>query len=77
MLKAYSLVVVAVASVLCAPHAGIAAEGTEAQRKACEPDAMRLCKDAVPDHEKIKACLQANLDRLSADCRAVLAERSD
>jgi hypothetical protein len=76
MLKAYSLVCVAVALVMCAPHAGIAAEGTDAQRKACEADAMRLCKDVVPDHEKIKACLEANLDSLSADCRAVFAETS-
>jgi hypothetical protein len=72
MLKVYSLVFIAIASIMCASLASNAADGTEAQRKACEPDAMRLCKDAIPDHEKIKACLQAN--SLGADCRAVFAE---
>jgi hypothetical protein len=48
------------------------AEGdTAAQRRACEPDVFRLCKDFIPNPSAITSCLVRNKPRLSADCRAV------
>ena len=38
---------------------------------ACTPDVFRLCGAAIPDENRIVACLQANTPQLSAPCRAV------
>jgi hypothetical protein len=48
-----------------------AAQGTPEQRQACQPDAMRLCSEFVPDVDRITACMVKNRIRLSAPCRAV------
>jgi hypothetical protein len=48
-----------------------AAQGTPEQRQACQPDAMRLCSEFVPDVERITACMVKNRIRLSPPCRAV------
>ena len=45
--------------------------GTPEQQQACQPDAMRLCSDYVPDVDRITACMIKNRVRLSAPCRAV------
>jgi hypothetical protein len=47
-----------------------AAQGTPAQRAACEDDAMRLCGNYVPDVQRITACMQARRSQLSPRCRA-------
>lgn len=45
-----------------------------AERKArCTPDAFRFCSAAIPDREKIIACLKDNLPNLSTACHAVFA----
>jgi hypothetical protein len=51
---------------------GAAAQGTDAERQACTPDAMRLCGDAIPDVGKVTACLKAKNSQLSEACRAVM-----
>jgi hypothetical protein len=48
-----------------------AAQGTPEQRQACQPDALRLCGDFVPDVDRITACMIKNRIRLSPPCRAV------
>ncbi len=48
-----------------------AAQGTPEQRQACQPDAMRLCSEFVPDVDRITACMIKNRIRLSPPCRAV------
>jgi hypothetical protein len=48
-----------------------AAQGTPEQRQACQPDAMRLCSEFVPDVDRITACMVKNRIRLSPPCRAV------
>jgi hypothetical protein len=48
-----------------------AAQGTPEQRQACQPDAMRLCSEFVPDVDRITACMIKNRIRLSPVCRAV------
>ena len=45
--------------------------GTFEQQMACTPDVFRLCGAAIPDENRIVACLQANTPQLSAPCRAV------
>jgi len=42
---------------------------TEEERLACQDDAFRLCAHVIPDEQKVKACLIANMSRLSPACR--------
>ncbi len=44
---------------------------TPEDEQACTPDAFRLCEEAIPDRERVKACLIANMRRLSPECRQV------
>ena len=37
---------------------------------ACSPDAMRLCKDKLPDLDAIEACMKANYAALRPACKA-------
>lgn len=48
------------------------AQGTSAQREACEDDAYRLCQAQVPDAIAIEKCLRANAASVSGGCRAEL-----
>ena len=47
--------------------------GTPEQQQACQPDAMRLCSEFIPDVERITACMVKNRIRLSPPCRAVFS----
>ena len=46
-------------------------QGTMEQQMACTPDVWRLCGAAIPDVDRIVACLRSNAPQLSAGCRAV------
>ncbi|WP_442756217.1 hypothetical protein ACNHKD_06280 [Methylocystis sp. JAN1] len=46
------------------------AQGTAAQREACEDDAKRLCQAQIPDVVAIESCLRAAAVSLTDDCRA-------
>jgi len=48
-----------------------AQQWTQEQRQACEPDAMRLCQQYVPDVQRVSACMMHYRRYLSAACRAV------
>ena len=37
---------------------------------ACSQDAMKLCRDRLPDLDAIETCMKANYDRLRPACRA-------
>ena len=63
------------ASFMPAPAAA-QSRGTPEQQQACQPDAMRLCSEFVPDVERITACMIKNRIRLSAPCRAVFSNPS-
>jgi hypothetical protein len=52
------------------------AQGTDAERQACTPDAMRLCGNFVPDVARTTACMKANFARLSPECRLAIREGS-
>jgi hypothetical protein len=45
--------------------------GTWEQQMACTPDVWRLCGAAIPDVDRIVACLRQNTPSLSDGCRAV------
>jgi len=62
----------ACAASLAAAPAG--AQGTPEQRQACQPDAMRLCGEFVPDVERITACMVKNRLRLSPPCKVYFVE---
>jgi hypothetical protein len=55
------------------PSAGSAEpyKGTWEQQMACTPDVWRLCGAAIPDVDRIVACLRQNTPSLSDGCRAV------
>ena len=42
---------------------------TPEQQQACTPDAFRLCGDAIPDVERVTACMIARKSELSPGCR--------
>jgi hypothetical protein len=37
---------------------GASAQGSDAARQACTPDAMRLCSDVIPDVARVTACMK-------------------
>ena len=39
------------------------------EQAACSNDAMKLCKDDVPDEAKIEACMRTKISQVSAGCR--------
>ena len=45
------------------------AEGTPEQRRACEADAMKFCREFVPNAKRITECMQKNVAKLSPLCR--------
>jgi hypothetical protein len=49
------------------------AQGSDAAREACTPDAVRLCSDVIPDVAKVTACMHAKASELSAACRIAMA----
>jgi hypothetical protein len=73
-----SFALVGLAVTLASGSSAVAEEyrGTMQQQMACTPDVFRLCGSAIPDTNRIVACLQANTPQLSAGCRAVF-ESSD
>lgn len=60
-----SLVVV----VLATQH--VQAQTREEQQAACSDDVFRLCGEAVPDEQRIIACLYERRAQLSPQCRTV------
>ena len=51
---------------------GAIAQGSDAERQFCTPDAMRLCADVIPDVVKVTACMKAKSSQLSPECRAAM-----
>jgi hypothetical protein len=49
----------------------VAQQWSPEQRAACEPDAMRLCQQYVPDIGRVRACMIHYRRYLSPACRAV------
>lgn len=60
--------------VLLAGAAGVQAAGTAADRRACRSDAMRLCREFIPNTQRITACMRRNMAQLSPACQAQFPE---
>jgi hypothetical protein len=41
-------------------------------KAACLPDAVRLCRDAIPNIQNVLLCFGQNRDKISTRCRTVL-----
>ncbi|RUO97492.1 MAG: hypothetical protein EKK30_16255 [Hyphomicrobium sp.] len=52
----------------------IAAEhsGTQEEQQACTPDVFRLCSAQIPNEDRIVACLNKHMAKLSPACREVM-----
>lgn len=48
------------------------AMGTAEDRAACIPDAFRLCSAAIPDADRVIACLKTERVKLSTACRVAM-----
>jgi len=63
-----------VALMPAAPAAAAEAMKVKASDKAaCMPDAMRFCRDAMPNVRSVLVCFSRNRDKISGRCNAVLA----
>jgi hypothetical protein len=49
-----------------------AAAETQDEQQACMNDAFNMCGHAIPDRDRVGACLAQNLKRISSACRAVM-----
>src|SRR5262245_49970872 len=45
---------------------------TQEEQQACMNDAFNVCGDAIPDRDRVAACLARNIDKISAACRTVM-----
>ena len=57
---------------MTAASTGALAETAE-ERQACMDDAFNVCGHAIPDRDRVAACLYANKSRISSACRIVLS----
>ena len=46
------------------------------EQQACMNDAFSVCGDAIPDRDRVAACLAQNINRISAPCRTVMLRYS-
>jgi hypothetical protein len=46
------------------------------EQQACMNDAFTVCGDAIPDRDRVAACLAQNINRISAPCRTVMLRYS-
>jgi hypothetical protein len=53
--------------------AGVAAAETPEQHQACMDDAFQFCSDAMPDRERVFACLAEKRNVISPLCREGMA----
>ncbi|ETR76614.1 hypothetical protein X566_02425 [Afipia sp. P52-10] len=68
-MRPFTTPILALACVLAGSSLAHAA-GTLEQRRACRADAMRFCRQFVPNVPKITACMEQNIKKLSPACRA-------
>ena len=69
-----TLSVAASVAISLTSFAAHAVEATAEQRRACTPDAFRLCSAHIPNVEAITACMWANKSKLSPDCKALFVK---
>jgi hypothetical protein len=45
---------------------------TQEEQNACMNDAFNVCGHAIPDRDRVGACLAQNINRISSACRTVM-----
>jgi hypothetical protein len=73
-IRLVSALVLPVAILLGSPGAA-SAQGSDAARDACTPDAMRLCNEFIPDEARVRACMLSKRSQLSEACRLAMRGR--
>jgi len=69
-----SLIVVILLGIVCVLSATpVAFAETREEQKACVSDAFRFCLSAIPDRDRVFACLMEKRSLISAACRSVMA----
>ena len=66
----------ALASALVAFIPVSASAQSQDEQNACMNDAFSICSHAIPDRDRVAACLAQNINRISAGCRMVMARYS-
>ena len=69
MAKIATILAAVTAYVVALTEPGLA-QGTPEQRWACEEDAFKFCGKETPNVERITACMNKNVKKLSPGCRA-------
>jgi hypothetical protein len=49
---------------------------TQDEQNACMSDAFNVCGHAIPDRDRVAACLAQNINRISMPCRTVMMRYS-
>ena len=62
----------ALAFALLALAPAAASAETQDEQNACMNDAFSVCGHAIPDRDRVAACLAQNIHRISAACRTVM-----
>lgn len=65
------------AILIAGSRASFAHSGTADEQSACTSDVLSLCFWDIPSEDKIVACLNKNISRLSPECRKVIAGDDD
>jgi hypothetical protein len=60
-------------TLVCLETLSIGQEASSDARQACTPDVFRLCREFVPDADRIAICLRQRKNDLSAACRSVMS----
>lgn len=45
---------------------------SQEEQQACMNDAFGICGHAIPDRDRVAACLAQNISRISSGCRTVM-----
>jgi len=65
---------IALAFFALAPAA--ASAESQDEQSACMNDAFTICGQAIPDRDRVAACLSQNIHRISIPCRTVMQRYS-
>ena len=71
VLRIFTAAVVLTASMACAEARNNGPTLRDQQQAACYDDVQRLCASAMPDVEKVTACMKPKKAVVSAKCRAL------
>jgi hypothetical protein len=67
---------IALAVVLFAFAPVTASAQSQEDQNACMNDAFSVCGHAIPDGDRVAACLAENIKRISSGCRTVMQRHS-